>query len=163
VTVIDPSANRVQQTIPASGSGPVGPGGPGLAFAGGTLWVANAGQRQVARIEPDADPAGIPVRASPSAMVAAQDAVWVAGQATDGGGRLARIDSLTNQVDPTIPLRHVPTGLAVTPDGQTVWVVAVGDQAVRRVDTDPGGAPRVRRISSHWLPTRWHTGTGPSG
>jgi DNA-binding beta-propeller fold protein YncE len=138
VTVIDPSANRVQQTIPASGSGPVGPGGPGLAFAGGSLWVANAGQRQVARVEPDADPTTIPVGASPNAMVAAQDAVWVVAQTQSGGGLLARIDSGGNRVDRRIPLPYPPTGLAVTPDGRTVWLAATKDRTLRSFDTGTG-------------------------
>jgi YVTN family beta-propeller protein len=137
VTVIDPSANRVQQTIPASGSGPVGPGGPGLAFAGGSLWVANAGQRQVARVEPDADPTTIPVGASPNAMVAAQDAVWVGAQTQSGGGLLARIDSGGNRIDRRIPLPYPPTGLAVTPDGRTVWLAAK-DRTLRSFDTGTG-------------------------
>jgi YVTN family beta-propeller protein len=138
VTVIDPSANRVQQTIPASGSGPVGPGGPGLAFAGGSLWVANAGQRQVARVEPDADPTTIPVGASPNAMVAAQDAVWVGAQTQSGGGLLARIDSGGNRVDRRIPLPYPPTGLAVTPDGRTVWLATTKDRTLRSFDTGTG-------------------------
>jgi DNA-binding beta-propeller fold protein YncE len=138
VTVIDPSANRVQQTIPASGSGPVGPGGPGLAFAGGSLWVANAGQRQVARVEPDAAPTPIPVGASPNAMVAAQDAVWVAAQTQSGGGLLARIDPGANRVVHTVPLPHAPTGLAVTPDGRTVWLAATKDRTLRSFDTGTG-------------------------
>ena len=108
VTVVDPATNRVQQTIPASGSGPVGPGGPGLAFASGSLWVANSDQRQVARVEPDADPTPIPVGASPIAIAAAPDtdAVWVAARTQSGGGLVARIDAGTNQVghdDPAAP------------------------------------------------------------
>jgi YVTN family beta-propeller protein len=126
-------------TIPASGSGPVGQGGPGLAFASGSLWVANAAQQQVARVEPDADPTAlIPVRASPNAIVAADDAVWVAGRTQSGGGLVARIDAGTNQVDQTIPLRHPPTGLAITPDGETVWAATAADRAVHRIDTAAG-------------------------
>jgi YVTN family beta-propeller protein len=139
VSVVDPDTNRVQATIPASGSGPVGQGGPGLAFASGSLWVANAAQQQVARVEPDADPTAlIPVRASPNAIVAADDAVWVAGRTQSGGGLVARIDAGTNQVDQTIPLRHPPTGLAITPDGETVWAATAADRAVHRIDTAAG-------------------------
>ena len=139
VSVIDPDTNRVQQTIPASGSGPVGPGGPGLAYASGNLWVANATQRQVARVEPDADPVIIPVRGSPNAIVAAQDTAWVAAQTQSGGGLVARIDAGTNQVGHTIPLRHPPTGLAITPDGDRLWVVTAADRTVHRIDTGVGG------------------------
>ncbi|MFL6191085.1 MAG: serine/threonine-protein kinase, partial [Actinomycetes bacterium] len=45
VTVIDPGTNRVQETIPPPGSWPVGQGGSGLAYAGGSVWVANARHR----------------------------------------------------------------------------------------------------------------------
>lgn len=101
VTVVDPGTNRVQETIPASGSWPVGQGGgPGLAFASGSVWVTNADKRRVARVEIGADPTTIPVDASPSAIAAAPDAdiVWVAGRTPSGGGLLARIDARTNQV-----------------------------------------------------------------
>jgi DNA-binding beta-propeller fold protein YncE len=149
VTVVDPGANRVQQTLPASGSGPVGQGGPGLAFASGSLWLANTTQRQVARVEPGADAIPIPVGASPSAIAAAPDAdaVWVAARTQSGGGLLARIDARTNQVDPTIPLRHAPSGLAITPDGRTIWVVTPEDRTLRSFDTrtsDPGEPVKLR-------------------
>jgi DNA-binding beta-propeller fold protein YncE len=136
VSVVDPDTDRVQVTMPASGSGPVGQGGPGLAYASGSLWVANTVQRQVARVEPDAEPTAlIPVGASPNAIVAAQDVVWVAARTERGGGLVARIDAGSNSVDHTIPLDHPPTGLAITPDGGTVWVATPADRAVRRIDT----------------------------
>jgi YVTN family beta-propeller protein len=159
VRVVDPDTNRVQVTIPASGSGPVGQGGPGLAFASGSLWVANYDQRQVVRVEPDADPTAIiPVRASPTAVVAAQDAVWVAGRTQSGGGLVARIDAGANQVGETIPLRHPPTGLAITPDGQTVWVATAADKAVHRIDTAAGGG--VKRIDLPEAPDQAAYGDG---
>ena len=160
VSVVDPATNRVQVTIPASGSGPVGQGGPGLAFASGSLWVANHDQRQVVRVEPDADPtARISVRASPTAVVAAQDAVWVAGRTQSGGGLVARIDTGANQVvGETIPLRHPPTGLAITPDGQTVWVATAADKAVHRIDTAAGGV--VKQIDLPEAPDQAAYGDG---
>jgi DNA-binding beta-propeller fold protein YncE len=142
VTVIDPGTNRVQETIPPSGSWAAGQGGPGVAFAGGSIWVPNADQQRVARVEPGADPATpIPVDASPSAIAAAApdaDIVWVAGRTRSGGGLLARIDVRTNQVDPKIPLRHAPSGLAVTADGGTVWLVTTKDRTLRSFDTRTG-------------------------
>jgi YVTN family beta-propeller protein len=138
-------------TIPASGSGPVGQGGPGLVYASGSLWVANTTQRQVARVEPDAEPTALipiraspnAIRASPNAIVAAQDVVWVAARTQDGGGLVARIDAGTNRVDDTIPLDHPATGLAITPDGGTVWVTTPADRAVHRIDTDTGDVDRI--------------------
>jgi DNA-binding beta-propeller fold protein YncE len=97
VTEVDPATNQLQQTIPASGSWPAGQGGPGLAFASGSLWVANVNQRQVTRVPPDADPSTIAVDANPNVIAAAQDAVWVAGRTDSGGGLVARINAGTNQ------------------------------------------------------------------
>ena len=137
VTVVDPSTNQVQETLPASGSGPVGRGGPGLAFTGGNLWVANTDQREVARAALDTDATAVPVDASPVALAASPDAVWVVGRAQDGG-LLARIDALTNQVGPPVRLPHPPTGLAVARDGRTAWVATAADKAIRRIDTRTG-------------------------
>jgi YVTN family beta-propeller protein len=158
VSVIDPATNQVQQTIPASGSGPVGPGGPGVAYAGGSLWVANATQRQVARVESDADPVIIPVRGSPNAIVAAQDTAWVAAQTQSGGGLVARIDAGANQVGQTIPLRHPPTGLAIAPDGDRIWVATAADRTVHRIDTGAGRV--VKRIELPQAPDQAVYGDG---
>jgi YVTN family beta-propeller protein len=142
VTVVDPATNQVQETLPASGSGPVGRGGPGLSFAGGNLWVANTTQRQVARAALDTDATPIAVDASPIALAASLDAVWVVGRA-QSGGLLARIDALTNQVDPTIQLPHPPTSLADTRDGRTAWVATAADQAIRRINTRTGSVVEI--------------------
>jgi YVTN family beta-propeller protein len=159
VSVVDPDANRVQVTIPASGSGPVGQGGPGLAYASGSLWVANAVQRQVARVEPDAEPSAlVPIRASPNAIVAAQDVVWVAARTERGGGLVASIDAGSNQVDDPIELDHPPTGLAITPDGGTVWVATPADRTIHRIDTDAGRV--VERIDLPEAPDQAAYGDG---
>jgi DNA-binding beta-propeller fold protein YncE len=160
VTVVDPGADRVQETLPASGSGPVGEGGPGLAFASGSLWIANTDQQQVTRVEPDADPIPIRVNARPHALAAAPDAdaVWVAAGTKSGGGLLARIDAGTNQLGRPISLPHAPTGLAITLDGRTVWVATAGDKAIRGIDTRPGGA--VRRITLPLVPDQVAVGDG---
>jgi serine/threonine-protein kinase len=148
VSVVDPGTNRVQQTLPASGSGPTGPGGPGLAFASGTVWLANTTQGRVARVDPGTGAATpIAVGASPIAIAAATadaDAVWVAARTQRGGGLVARIDALTNQAHSTVRLPYPPTGLAITPDGRTVWVATAADKAIRRID--PGAGRVVKRI-----------------
>jgi YVTN family beta-propeller protein len=143
VTVVDAGTNRVQETIRPSGSWPAGQGGPGLAFASGSVWVPDADQGRVAHVEPGGDPIPVPVDASPSAIAAAADAdvVWMTGRTRSGGGLLARIDARTNAVDPKIPLRHPPSGLAVAADGRTVWTVTPADRTLRSFDTrtgDPG-------------------------
>jgi DNA-binding beta-propeller fold protein YncE len=148
VTVVDPATNQVQETLPASGSGPVGPGGPGLASTGGNLWVANTEQGEVARAALDTDATAIAVGASPVALAASPNAVWVAGR-TEDGGLLARIDALTNEVGPRVPLPQPPTGLAVTRDGRTAWVATAADPALHRIDTGTG---KVRKIELSHVP-----------
>jgi YVTN family beta-propeller protein len=161
VSVVDPATNRVQVTIPASGSGPVGQGGPGLAFASGSLWLANTAQRQVARVEPGADTNRIPVGASPIALAAAApdaDTVWVAAR-TQSGGLVARIDATSNQVHrPTVRLPYPPTGLAITPDGRRVWVASAADKAIRGID--PGAGRVVKRIELPQAPDQVVYGDG---
>ena len=50
----------------------------------------------------------------------------------------------------TIPARRCdskkahPTGMAITPDGGTVWVATPADRAVRRIDTDTGHVDRIK-------------------
>jgi YVTN family beta-propeller protein len=150
VTAIDPGANRVQQTIPASGSGPADQGGPGLTFAAGSLWVANADRRRVVRVEPGADPTTLPMDASPIAIAAAPDAdvVWVAGRTRSGGGLLARIDARTNQVaQKAFSVPHAPSGLAVTAGGETVWLITTKDRTLRSFDPrtrEPGKPVKLR-------------------
>ena len=51
---------------------------------------------------------------------------------------MARIDAGTNQVGHTISLRHPPTGLAITPDGDRLGVVTAADRTVHRIDTGAG-------------------------
>jgi YVTN family beta-propeller protein len=159
VTVVDPGANRVQETLPASGSWPIGEHGPGLAFASGSLWVANADQQQVIRVESDADPIPIQVNARPNALAAAPDAdaVWVAAQTQGGGGLLARIDTGTNEVR-GVPLRHAPTGLTVTPDARTVWLATGSDRVLHRVDALAGGV--VEQIKLPQAPDQVAFGDG---
>jgi YVTN family beta-propeller protein len=140
VSVVDPDTNQVQQTISASGFGPVGPVGPGLAFASGSLWLVETGG-QVARIQLDEGRrTAIPVGASPTAVVAAPDAnaVWVAARTRSGGGLLARIDAESNQVVRSIPVPQAPSGLTVTPDGRTVWLATGSGRVLYRVDVSAG-------------------------
>jgi DNA-binding beta-propeller fold protein YncE len=84
--------------------------------------------------------------------------VWVTAQTPSGGGLVARIDAATNQVVQTVRLRHPPTGLAITPDGQTVWVATAADRAVHRIDTGAGRV--VKRIELPQAPDQAAYGDG---
>jgi DNA-binding beta-propeller fold protein YncE len=110
--------------------------------------VANTEQGEVARAALDTDATAIAVGASPVALAASPNAVWVAGR-TEDGGLLARIDALTNEVGPRVPLPQPPTGLAVTRDGRTAWVATAADPALHRIDTGTG---KVRKIELSHVP-----------
>ena len=77
---------------------------------------------------------------------------------TQSGGLVARIDAGANQVGQTIPLRHPPTGLAITPDGDRLWVATAADRTVHRIDTGAGEV--VRRIELPEAPDQAVYGDG---
>ena len=160
VTVVDPATNRVQETLPASGSGPVGQGGPGLAFASGSLWVANTDQRQVVRVAPTPMPSH-PGGREPGRRRRGPGRRVGGGPDPERGGLVARIDALTNQVGADSPAAPPTDRAGHHPDGQTVWVATPADQAVHRIDTARRRA--VKRIPLQTPPTRWHSATTPSG
>jgi YVTN family beta-propeller protein len=127
---IDPQFNRIDRTVPI---GNVVPGSPGaVAAQGDALWVAPySGEltrletqtgRAVARIDPNAAPAGIGVGAG---------AVWL----TDSiAGNIIRVDR-TGLLTP-LAVGHGPSGIAVGNGG--VWVADAGDDTVVRLDPSTG-------------------------
>jgi YVTN family beta-propeller protein len=82
----------------------------------------------------------------------------VAARTPSGGGLVARIDALTNQVVQRIPLDHAPTGLAITRDGRTVWAATTADDAIHRIDTRAGRV--VKRIELPQAPDQAVYGDG---
>lgn len=80
------------------------------------------------------------------------------GPDPERGRPARRIDAGTNRLVQTVPLRHAPTGLAITPDGRTVWVATAGDRAIRRIDTRAGGS--VTRIEFPQAPDQAAFGDG---
>jgi peptide/nickel transport system substrate-binding protein len=127
-----------------SGQLPVG-SGPGAVAAGdGAVWVANATDGTVTRINsstPAAQSNTIPLTqplggsARPSAIAVGDGAVWV----TDVSDQtLDRIDPSTNRVAATIAVGNGPSAVAVV--GHDIWVANSLDDTVNVVD---GGDDRV--------------------
>ena len=129
VGVLDPSG-RVLDALPA-GTNP-----SGVAFAGGSLWVANQGDNTVLRIHPDTSAVLQRWEAgdSPSAIVATETDVWVANA---GDATVTRINIAANRiVQPRISVGSRPEALAVGPGG--IWVANSGDNTIQRIDQKSG-------------------------
>ena len=121
VSKIDPNTNTPVQTIS------VGNGPSGVAFGEGAVWVANSTDRTVTRIDPRT---GKPGREIPAPAGA---------DANNLDGTVSRIDPATNRQTSVLTVGDGPSGVAVTPDGKTVWVSSEIAAPCRR--SSPTGWP----------------------
>jgi DNA-binding SARP family transcriptional activator/DNA-binding beta-propeller fold protein YncE len=133
VAVIDIEAGALVGHI-AVGRRPVA-----VAVGHGSIWVANADDATVSRIDPDRRVVTrtIGIGAPAIELAAGPDAIWVA---TGSDGTVVRIDPKVEAVVETIDLRgpdellwSTTYGLAV--DSQALWV-ATGPRSLLRVDTE---------------------------
>jgi YVTN family beta-propeller protein len=111
-------------------------GRPGQVAAGeGAVWVANAEEGTVWRVDPDARRVvqPIPVGRDPAGVAAGGGAVWVTAS---GDRSVSWINPATNTVVKTIPVGNGPTGIALG-DG-AVWVANSLDNSVSRINADTG-------------------------
>lgn len=97
VAVVDPKAGRVVDTIQV-GSGPAA-----IVYGHGSVWVANAEDETVSRIDPETRKVARVIGvASPVDLAVGADAIWVAGGID---GSVSRIDPESNDVVAEIDLR----------------------------------------------------------
>jgi hypothetical protein len=103
----------------------------GLAWAGGSLWVASAGGNEVVRVDPAAGRpvARIPVPGTPLRLAATDTAVWVAAFRA---GRVLAIDLAGNQVVHDVEVGDQPEGVAV--GFGLIWVVRQTARQLVRLD-----------------------------
>jgi YVTN family beta-propeller protein len=109
-----------------------------IATGAGGVWVADAEDNTVTRLDPASEGAVIAttsVGQGPRALAAGAGAVWVANTQDD---TVSRIDSRTSTVTHTIPVGHRPTGVAV--GGGAVWVANSLSGTLTRID------PRTMRV-----------------
>ena len=99
------------------------------------VWVANAEQGTVARVDPAARRVvqRISVGREPAGVVAGGGAVWVANS---GERSVSWINPLTDTVVKTVPVGNGPTGIALGLGA--VWVANSLDNSVSRIDADTG-------------------------
>jgi DNA-binding beta-propeller fold protein YncE len=102
----------------------------GIAVAGGSVWVASAGDGTVVRLgHPSVQ---VEVGSTPLRLLADGGLVWVS---VFGDGKFVAIDPATNRVVRQVPLAGQPEGLAA--GFQDLWVVRQKSQSLTRIS--PGG------------------------
>jgi len=127
--VIDLKSDRLVGQVP------LGARSGQVAVGEGAVWVANAEQGTVARVDPAARRVlqRITVGREPAGVVAGGGAVWVANS---GDRSLSWINPATNTVVKTVQVGNGPTGIALGHGG--VWVANSLDNSVSRIDPDKG-------------------------
>ena len=122
---------------------PLGRAPSGLAVGAGSVWVADALDGTVRRI----DPVGRRVVATtrvgrqPYALSFAAGSLWVTNS---DDGTVSRIDPHTNHVTATIRVGRNPYGISA--DSVSLWVANLGDGTVSRIDAPSGRVVQTLRI-----------------
>ncbi len=126
---IDPSTAELDASIPTAGTG-----AGSLAWADGSLWVANTLSGTVARIDPGTNKVSqsIPTEGAPTDLAAGEGAVWVLNGFE---GELRAIDPRTNQVTATIAVPEGSSEVAV--GAGFVWITSPLDVSVTKVNPEP--------------------------
>jgi YVTN family beta-propeller protein len=129
--------------------------GPSAAAAGaGSVWVANARDGTVSRVDAEKrQVATIDVGADPSALAFGEGSAWVASAQRRA---VSQIDPRTNKLLRTIKVGNGPRGIAVAYGA--VWVATAVDGTVTRIDLS-GETPR-KRIAVGASPTAIAAGGG---
>jgi YVTN family beta-propeller protein len=127
--VIDSNANRLVADVP------VGNGPTSVATGEDAVWVADAQDDSVVRIDPHTVGVvdRIPVGNAPSGIAVGAGAVWVANSLD---GTVSRIDPRTNDVVQRIPVGVMPT--AVAAGLAAVWVTSADDRSLTKMDDVSG-------------------------
>ncbi len=147
VALIDPDTARViaQHAVGRTPSA--------LAIGGGSLWVANAGDGTVSRIERGRDQiVTIPVGEGPSDLAFAAGSLWV----TDRGGAVWQISPAVNRVVRRIAAGNAPRGIVA--GFGALWVASEADRTVTRIDLERGAV--TRKIDLGANPTALAVGEG---
>jgi YVTN family beta-propeller protein len=142
VWMIDFEANEVIETDPAGTitTIPVGHEPTSIAVGGGGVWVTDAGDDTVVRIDPTtrAVTSTIEVGEAPLGIALGKGSVWVANS---GSGTVSRIDPNSGRVVATIHVGGSPQDIAV--DGRRVWVTLDARAAPGGASADRGGTIRL--------------------
>ena len=142
VAVIDPSSNRVVETIPV-GARP----GP-IAAGAGAVWTGNLDDKSLTRIDPATlrATAATTLEATPTGVAVMSGAVWVAHGLT---GQVSRVDPQLGGIasfDVARTQQRSADG-AVAPGSESVWAV-FSDATLARID------PRSNNVETTFAGSR---------
>ena len=131
---IDSRTNRIEAP-----SVLLGPAPAGLGAGRSGLWVADAADGTVRRIDPASRRVVARIRLGgiPFGVAVGLHSVWVTNV---DDGTVSRIDPTANRVVATIPVGQNPYGIALGRDA--VWVANLGDGTVSRIDPETNLAAR---------------------
>jgi peptide/nickel transport system substrate-binding protein len=132
----------------------VGKSPSAIVGGGGSVWIANAADGTVSRVDGEGKPTvSIPVGGSPAALAFGSGSLWVA----DSDSReVAQIDPGANKVQQRIPVGNAPRALAVA--ARSLWVASGVDGRVHRIDLERGRVARSVAIGAN--PTALAAGAG---
>jgi streptogramin lyase len=146
VAAIDPRTGRIEAAVPIGGH-PVA-----IAVGEGGVWVANADQQTLVRIDPKTkQTTSIGLGTDVADVAVGFGSIWVAGGNGEKGGTLIRIDPRTNAPEAPIdlgtvdPLAPQPVFLVATGAG-SVWITRGNE--LMRIDPETNEARlwfRVKR------------------
>jgi ABC-type transport system substrate-binding protein/DNA-binding beta-propeller fold protein YncE len=148
VGVIDPDGGHITAQY-AVGRGPAA-----LAAGGGSVWVANALDGTVSRIDRERDRiVQIDVGGEPTALAFARGSLWVA----NGESRsVAQVDPASNRVVQRLEVGNASRGIAA--GFGALWVTSAIDGTVRRIDL--ANVRVSRAVSVGTSPTAIAAGAG---
>jgi peptide/nickel transport system substrate-binding protein len=113
-----------------------------LATGAGSVWVADAKDGTVSRLEPSRNRVTtIPVASDPVALAFGDGALWVA---ESGDRSVAQVSPASNKVTQRIDVANAPSAIAV--GYGAIWVGSAVDQTVARVR--PDGSERVIHLGA---------------
>jgi YVTN family beta-propeller protein len=147
VGVIDPGSARIaaQYTVGRAPSA--------MAAGAGSVWVANAGDGTVSRIERRrAQIVTIPVGQRPADVAFGAGSLWV----TDRGGAVSQVSPTVNRVVRRIAAGNAPGGIVA--GYGALWVASEADRTVARIDLKRGAV--TRKIDLGANPTALAAGAG---
>jgi peptide/nickel transport system substrate-binding protein len=148
VGVIDPGERGVV------GQYPVGRGPTAIAHGAGSVWVANAQDATVSRIDRHGQRiVAIPVGDQPAGLAYGSGSLWV----TDSHARsVAQVNPRTNRVVRMIDVANGPRGVAA--GFGALWVASEADRTITRIDFATGKAGRPIHVPAS--PTAVVAGAG---
>jgi YVTN family beta-propeller protein len=121
----------------------LGPAPSGIAVGAGSVWVGDALEGTVRRIDPARGRtiATIRVGSQPYALTFAAGSLWVTNA---DSGTVSRVDPASNLAAATIRVGRNPYGLAAA--GRALWVANLGEGTVSEIDAVSARVLRTRRV-----------------